>query len=329
MTSVTAKIVSLAQNTILDRTVPAKERTTSPGLIFNIMRFSLHDGPGIRTTVFLKGCPLSCWWCHNPEGRNSKPELMFFEGRCVRSGECVKACPRGATVVENGAVRITDACRACGVCVDACAAGARELAGRSVSAQEVIDEIEKDRLFWEEAGGGVTFSGGEPLFQPRFLEALLDACRERDIHTAVETCGYASRRVVLRLAPKIDLFLIDLKLLDPAKHRIHTGRGNGLILSNIRALAGAGRDVIIRYPVIPGINADEENVRQMIQLLKELQLRRVDLLPYHSTGAEKYRRLRLLPREIDCEAGRLPSVVEQIASRFREQGFAVTIGGSS
>lgn len=226
-------------------------------------------------------------------------------------------------------MRITDACRACGTCVDACAAGARELAGRWVSADEVMEEIEKDRLFWEEAGGGVTFSGGEPLFQPRFLEALLGACRERNIHTAVETCGYASTRVVLRLAPKIDLFLIDLKLLDPAKHRIHTGKGNELILSSIKALAEAGRDLIIRYPVIPGVNADEENVEQMIQFLGELELRRVDLLPYHSTYTEKYRRLRLLPREIDCEARCLTSVVEQITSKFRAQGFDVTIGGSS
>jgi len=298
-----------------------------PGLIFNIMRFSLHDGPGIRTTVFLKGCPLSCAWCHNPEGRSRKPDLIFFENRCVRSGECVRVCPHGATVLEDGAVRITDACRACGTCVDVCAAGAREIAGRWVSAQEIIREIESDRLFWEESGGGVTFSGGEPLFQPQLLEALLQACRERKIHSAVETCGYASKRVLLRLAPTIDLFLVDLKLMDSAKHRRHAGRGNELILSNIRTLAESGQELIIRYPVIPGVNADEENVRQMIQFLKELKLRRLDLLPYHPTGAEKYRRLRLLPPEVDCEAGSVTSVVEEIASRFRERGFDVRIGG--
>jgi len=295
-----------------------------PGLIFNIMRFSLHDGPGIRTTVFLKGCPLSCCWCHNPEGRSSNPELMFFENRCVRCGECVKVCPHGASVLENGAVRITDACRACGTCVDVCASGARELAGRWVTVREVIEEIERDRLFWDEAGGGVTLSGGEPLFQPQFLEALLDACRARNIHTAVETCGYASKRRLLRLAPKIDLFLIDLKLLDSAKHRLNTGRGNELILSNIRALAESGRDLIIRYPVIPGVNADEENVRQMLQFLEEIELRRIDLLPFNPAGAEKYRRLRVVPREFQCDGG-MP--VEQIASRFREHGFDVRIGG--
>ena len=188
-------------------------------------------------------------------------------------------------------------------------------------------EIESDRLFWEESGGGVTFSGGEPLFQPQLLEALLQACRERKIHSAVETCGYASKRVLLRLAPTIDLFLVDLKLMDSAKHRRHAGRGNELILSNIRTLAESGQELIIRYPVIPGVNADEENVRQMIQFLKELKLRRLDLLPYHPTGAEKYRRLRLLPPEVDCEAGSVTSVVEEIASRFRERGFDVRIGG--
>jgi len=298
-----------------------------PGLIFNIVRFSLHDGPGIRTTVFLKGCPLSCCWCHNPEGRRSKPDLMFFENRCVRCGECVKVCPHGATVFENGAVRITDVCHACGTCVDVCAAGARELAGRWVTAREVMAEVERDRLFWEEAGGGVTFSGGEPLFQPQFLEALLEACRERKIHTAVETSGYASKRLMSRLAPKVDLFLVDLKLMDSAKHRLNTGKGNDLILSNIRMLADTGRDLIIRYPVIPGVNADEDNVRQMLQFLEEIELRRIDLLPFNPAGAEKYRRLRLVPREFECENVMSTPVVEQIASRFREHGFDVRIGG--
>ena len=190
-----------------------------------------------------------------------------------------------------------------------------------------MEEIERDRVFWDEAGGGVTFSGGEPLFQPQFLEALLDACRERNIHTAVETCGFARRQVVLRLAPKVDLFLFDLKLLDSAKHRLNTGRGNELILSNIKALVEARSELIIRYPVIPGINAGQENVRQMLQFLEELELRRVDLLPFNPTGAEKYRRLRLLPHEFDCDGDEPLRVVEQIASRFREHGFDVRVGG--
>jgi len=308
---------------------PEASSTSRRGLIFNIMRFSLHDGPGIRTTVFLKGCPLTCWWCHNPEGRSAKPELMFFENRCDLCGDCLKVCPNRAIVQDNGSIRTTEACSGSGACVEACAAGARELVGRSVTAAELIEEIEKDRLFWEESGGGVTFSGGEPLFQPLFLEALLEGCRARRIHTVVDTCGYARARLLLRLAPKVDLFLFDLKLIDPAKHRIHTGRGNELILANLRVLAETGCNVIVRYPVIPGVNADEENVSQTIQILKTLGLRSVDLLPFHQTGAEKYRRLRLAPRIIEGAAGAVTLAVEHMASRFRGQGFEVRIGGQA
>jgi len=289
---------------------PARDEATTSierrGLIFNMMRFCLHDGPGTRTTVFFKGCPLSCWWCHNPEGRSAKPELVLFENRCVLCGECLAACPHGAVVEEAGAMRTTEACRACGTCVERCAAGARELAGRWMSVAEVLEEVEKDRLFWDESGGGISFSGGEPFFQPRFLEPLLDACRARRIHTAVETCGYVNRDLLLRLAGKIDLFLFDLKLLDSEKHRAHTGKGNEFILANLRALAGAGRKVIARYPVIPGVNDDAENVRRMISLLGTLGLTRLHLLPFHTTGAAKYQRLRMpkplaLEREIKSD----------------------------
>lgn len=296
------------------------------GLIFNIMRYSLHDGPGIRTTVFFKGCPLCCWWCHNPEGRRPEPELMFLENRCVLCGECLKVCPHGAIVRENGAVRTTDACRACGTCVEVCVAEARELTGRWMTVPEVVGEIEKDRLFWEESGGGATFSGGEPLLQPGFLGSLLDSCRTRHIHTAIETCGYARREVVLELASKADLVLFDLKLLDSERHRTHTGQGNESILANLEALARSGRDVIVRYPVIPGVNADPENVRQMIRCLSGLGIRRVHLLPFHQTGAEKYRRLRLPPPAIEPEAA-VAVQVQRIAEEFRLHGFDASIGG--
>ena len=323
------------------------------GLIFNIMRFCLHDGPGTRTTVFFKGCPLCCWWCHNPEGRSAKPELMFFENRCVLCGECLKACPHGAIVQEDGVMRTTKACRACGTCVDACAAGARELAGQWMTAAEVLDEIEKDRLFWDESGGGVTFSGGEPFLQPNFLESLLDACRARHIHTAVETCGYAKRDMLLRLGGKVDLFLFDLKLLDSEKHRAHTGRSNESILANLSALAQAGRDVIVRYPVIPEVNGDEENVKEMVALLQSLGIGRIHLLPFHRAGAAKYGRLpaaALSPpprlanapaergRGIESESsltspvepaepGEPVELIEHIAQEFKAHGFEVRIGG--
>jgi len=229
-------------------------------------------------------------------------------------------------VQEDNVMRTTEACRACGTCVDVCAAGARELAGHWMTVAEVLDEIEKDRLFWDESGGGLTFSGGEPLLQPNFLESLLDACRARDIHTVVETCGYAKRALLLRLSGKVDLFLFDLKLLDSERHRANTGRGNESILANLRALIQAGRDVIIRYPVIPEVNGDEENVKQMIQLLRSLGLRRIHLLPFHQTGADKYRRLRLPNREIGND-GSVTPLVERIAKEFSGHGFEVRIGG--
>jgi pyruvate formate lyase activating enzyme len=300
--------------------------TECRGLIFNIMRFCLHDGPGTRTTVFFKGCPLCCWWCHNPEGRTAQPDLMFFENRCVLCGKCLEACPHGAIAQEDGVMRTTDACRACGTCVDVCAAGARELAGHWMSVPEVLHEIEKDRLFWDESAGGVTFSGGEPLLQPNFLESLLDTCRARHIHTAVETCGYAKRDLLLRISSKVDLILFDLKLLDSEKHRAHTSQGNESILANLRALTEAGRNVIVRYPVIPEVNGDEENVKQTIKLLASLGLRRIHLLPFHQTGANKYRRLRLPNREIG-DNGSLQPLVERIAQEFSGQGFEVRMGG--
>lgn len=296
------------------------------GLIFNIMKFALHDGPGTRTTVFFKGCPLCCWWCHNPEGLSAKPELMFFEKRCVVCGECLKVCPHGAIVQEDGGFRTTEACHACGTCVDACYAGARELAGRWVTVQEVIHEVEKDRVFWEESGGGVTFSGGEPLFQAHFLEPLLDSCRARKIHTAVETCGLARHDVMRRLAAKVDLFLFDLKVLDPDKHRLHTGRGNKSILANLEALARMGANVIVRFPVIPGVNTDRNNVGHMITLLDSLKLRRIHFLPFHSIGTEKYRRLGLSSQGIE-DKGSPESVAEGLAREFAHHGFDVKVGG--
>ena len=330
MGAVAAIPAMYAPNTMISKANPVTARpgTSSDcrGLIFNIMRFCLHDGPGSRTTVFFKGCPLCCWWCHNPEGRTAEPDLMFFENRCVLCGECLNACPHGAIVQEDNVMRTTDACRACSACVDVCAAGARELAGHWMTVPEVLSEIEKDRLFWDESGGGVTFSGGEPLMQPNFLESLLDTCRARGIHTAVETCGYAKRDLLLRLSRKIDLFLFDLKLLDSEKHRANTGRGNESILANLRALIEAGRDVIVRYPVIPEVNDDEENVKQMIKLLRSLGLRRIHLLPFHQTGADKYRRLRLPKRESGND-GSFTSLVERIAQEFSGHGFEVRIGG--
>jgi pyruvate formate lyase activating enzyme len=290
------------------------------------MRYSLHDGPGIRTTVFFKGCPLRCWWCHNPESQAPKPELMFFAERCLGCGDCIPVCPESAVQWVNGAISITSACRSCGTCVDTCVAGAREIVGRWMTVQETLAEIEKDIVFYDQSGGGVTFSGGEPLLQPLFLEALLDACRSRRIHTVVDTSGLAPRRVVERLAAKADLFYFDLKLVDRERHRHYTGVPNDAILENLRLLAERGAAIVVRVPVVPGINDDEENLRAMAAFLKPLGLSRVDLLPYHTIGLEKYRRLNL-PNRMDGTKPPAPEHMRRIAGDLEQKGFVVRIGG--
>lgn len=269
---------------------------------------------------------MSCLWCHNPEGQSRKPELMFFENRCLVCGECVRVCPHGAVHCLNGVIETTSACQVCGTCYEACPAGARKIAGRRMTVSEVMREIERDLIFWDESGGGVTFSGGEPLAQSRFLESLLDACREKRIHTAVETCGLASKDVVLGLSEKAGLFLYDLKILDSEKHKKYTGVPNDSILANLEALAERNQRVVVRYPVIPEINDDCGNVREMVALLSRLHLWQIHLLPYHESGTEKYKRLGLGFQLKDVKAPSASSLAN-IAGQFERAGFKVKVGG--
>jgi len=248
------------------------------------MRFSTHDGPGIRTTVFFKGCPLSCWWCHNPESQGFQSDVLYFEERCRHCGDCLAACPEGVT--DFG-------CRRCSVCAEACQADARQVAGKRMTVGEVVREVERDLIFFEESGGGVTLSGGEPVAQPRFAEALLRACRERGIHTVLETCGFAHPETFLRVALAADLVLFDLKLMDPVRHKRYTGVSNRGILRNLEQLVQRGRVVRVRIPVVPGINDSDEDAGQFAEYLRKLAIRDVELLPYHQIGTEKYRRLGL------------------------------------
>ena len=298
------------------------------GKIFDIRKYSIHDGPGIRTTVFFKGCPLVCLWCHNPEGQSPAPELIFREGRCIRCGACVAACGSGAVEPVEGRI-VTDRglCTRCGDCLAVCCTGAREFAGREASVAEVMAEVERDLPFYEESGGGATFSGGEPLLQREFLLALLRACRDREIHAAVETCGYAQWEAIDSIRPFVDLFLYDLKMIDDAPHRRFSGVSNERILENLRLLSARGHEIILRVPVIPGINDDEENIRRTAELAASLpRLRRLDLLPYHHGGVRKYEGI---DRGYALPEIRPPSAeaMAAIAASIGSFGLSVRIGG--
>lgn len=255
------------------------------GMIFNIQKFSIQDGPGIRTTVFLQGCPLHCQWCHNPESQSFQPRLLLFPQRCVGCGRCQSACSQQAL---NNPAR----CRHCGQCAAACPALARELAGRRVTVTEVLQAVTQDRVFYEESGGGVTFSGGEPLAQPAFLLALLQACQEQGLQTAVDTSGYAHPAIFETIAPFTDLFLYDLKVMAEEKHLLYTGVSNRLILNNLQLLTRMRKRFFLRLPIIPGINDDEEHLSALIVFLRELgEVEQINLLPYHPLARDKYRRL--------------------------------------
>ncbi len=298
------------------------------GTIFDIKRFSIHDGPGIRTTVFFKGCPLSCFWCHNPESQSLQPEIQYFESRCILSGDCADACPNDA-IRLLGENRLWERarCELCGDCVEACSSDAIQLVGKSVSLDEVVTEIEKDVIYYDQSGGGVTFSGGEPLRQGKFLAALLQRCKEHEIHTAVDTSGFAAWKHFERILPYTDLFLYDLKLMDDEKHRRFTGVSNRLILKNLQKLTETGARVTIRIPLIPGFNDDEKNLEETMAFLASLEkIRFVDLLPYHNIARDKYQRM---GHEYALEAVETPSDerMQALAAKFEQAGFRVKIGG--
>lgn len=259
------------------------------GTIFNIKKYALHDGPGIRTTVFLKGCPLACRWCHNPEGIDPDSQTIFHR-----------------TSAGDGMVRV----------------------GRTIAVDELMAMVEKDVLFYDESGGGVTFSGGEPLWQPAFLEAAAKACSDRDLHTVLDTSGYAPAEVAKRLFPCFRLVLYDLKMMDEKKHKQLTGASNRIILQNIETLVSLKIPFRIRIPVIPGMTDDDANIGQLVRFIQSLkEVQGVDLLPYHRTGDGKYKRMGLAG-VMKRTNPPTPERMALIQRRFRSQGLSVTIGGS-
>ncbi len=299
------------------------------GIVFDIKRYALHDGPGIRTTVFFKGCPLRCLWCHNPEGQRPGPEIILRPQRCLENcHRCVEACPKLAITKTGPLPHINPAlCDCCGVCAEVCPTEALEMVGRKMKPEEVMAEVMKDFPFYEESGGGVTFSGGEPLLQPDFLESLLILAKKNNLHTVVDTSGQASFSVFLRILPYVDLFLYDLKLIDPERHRSVTGQRNDLILENLKKLASLTDKIVVRIPVIPTINDDEANLRQMAAFIKSIgRVAGIELLPYHELGKDKYARVGM-EYKLTTVTKPSPEEMERVASIFREANLNVSIGG--
>ena len=265
------------------------------GNVLKIARFALHDGPGIRTVIFMKGCPLRCGWCSTPESQKLSPEMEYFVNKCLRCARCVDACPAGAISIISGGEVSTDRalCINCDFqCAEVCPTGARKIAGEEMTVGQVMAEVERDTIFYANSGGGVTLSGGEPAMQPEFSLAILKACKERDFHTAIETCGYVKWDILDEMLKYLDLVYIDIKHMSPEEHEKLTGKGNELVLENTRRIATNYPDIplIIRIPVIPGYNDSDENITSTAQFVRQLNGdHKIELLPYHKLGVSQYR----------------------------------------
>jgi len=272
------------------------------GIIFDIQRFSIHDGPGIRTTVFLKGCPLSCLWCQNPESIRKRKEIMFIERRCISCGKCQEVCPLEAINFESRERVDRSRCDLCGQCISVCDANALRMVGREITTALLLEEVMRDLPFYIESGGGVTLSGGEPLIQLNFCLEFLMLLKEKGINTCVETAGLLSWSSLKAIIPFVDLFLYDLKVIDSEKHQRFTGAGNDLIMENAARLSASGASVEFRMPLVPGYNDDEEDLGRMTNFIKDVTCKEpcsrgsrpkptLHILPYHQLGISKYEQL--------------------------------------
>ena len=293
--------------------------------IFNMQKFSIHDGPGIRTTVFFKGCPLKCIWCHNPESQNLSKEVLYDKNKCTLCENCVKTCQNNAIEINNNFLNMNmDKCTFCGDCTLYCTNSARQIAGKEYTVDEVMEEVLKDRVFYKNSKGGVTLSGGEPLIYADFVEELLMKLKKENIHTAVDTCGCVDFKVFERVSKYTDLFLYDLKTMDDEKHILYTGVSNINIIDNLIKLSKIHNNINLRLPLIEGLNADEDNILGILRLIKKTNIKKINLLPYHDIAMHKYEKL---GREYsECMKRPADEKLKRIKEIFEKEGYRVKIG---
>jgi pyruvate formate lyase activating enzyme len=291
------------------------------GLITNVQRFSIHDGPGIRTTVFFKGCPLHCFWCHNPETLRPQPEIQLFPDRCIGCGVCFERCPQGAHVLTDGQRQFRrELCQACGRCAEECYAEAIVLVGKWWTAEELVEELLKDQPFYKQSGGGITLSGGEPLLQQPFSLRVLQLCRHEGLHTAIETAGCCRWEDLEELLPWLDLVIMDIKLMDDASHREATGASNRQILQNVLRLAETDAPLLLRTPVVPTVNDTLEAIGEIAAFVRGLpNLVYYELMPFHRMAEGKYNSLGLSYRARHLEAPP-KELLESLAQHARDIG---------
>lgn len=291
----------------------------SQGMIYNIQRMSIQDGPGLRTTVFLKGCPLRCIWCSNPESQIVPPQMMYFENFCSGCGSCMDVCPNGAVLPKDGKFgRDTEKCTHCGACVESCPTKAREMSGKMMTVEEVMDVIRKDSLFYENSDGGVTFGGGEPTAAGQFFLDMMLAAYNEGYHITVDTCGVCPEARFDKTIELVNLFLFDCKHMDPEQHKKLTGMDNTLILRNLRAALNSRKEVRIRMPLMPDMNDSEENIAAMAAFLKEFGKKKVEVMPYHAFGKGKYAALGMIYPEIPPYT---PEQLKVVLQRFADHGL--------
>jgi len=313
-------------------------------LIFDIRRYSINDGPGIRITIFMKGCPLRCAWCHNPESQSPEVQKLYTASKCIGAQDCIEVCPNDAlTLTSEGIVTDGEKCSLCGLCAEACPTKAIEMSGKLYGVGELMQLIERERVHIEHSGGGVTFSGGEPLMHPEFLIEMLKACGEKGLHRAVDTCGFVSSKTLLEVAKHTDLFLYDLKLMDPVQHKKWTGVDNRLILKNLTILAQNGANINIRIPFIGNINTGIEEITGMAEFITKLPFKNrglvpnfrdatprqkmlVNLLPYHNIASGKYKKLEML-YDSGAMTEPTPDDLKIAAEIFGKYGIEVEVGG--